>query len=378
MNNSFVLLQVAIKSVVQSDQAACSLITWKHFLCTFRILKKLASWRHLCGEISHMKMSEYLQNIYRIFFVMLFFTLSGCASAPPKTTPLTEQMIQSNRGDFEGLWNAWIKPQLNSSNIVPVVNDAEQIATEKAVASEFKRFCSAMGGITALSEQRYGYFSMCSTANGDYLGELNTTRHNSGVKIVVNSLEMRKKNAEAAARAEETERKRNYQRLTLDSLSISELSGLINQFNSNDPDNLIPKAKEKLAALRDAEHIRLTALAAERKKQQAIEEAALRTRKERKNIGDQVCISMESTVKKDTGYIILGARHYQSVSGNTRIVGFVERVVDKKIQVRISGINFYGNDGTNEPTDSFSNFNGGSTLRINSVIWDSIYSWDGC
>lgn len=181
-----------------------------------------------------------------------------------------------------------------------------------------------------------------------------------------------------AANAEEAERKRNYQRLTLDSLSISELSGLINQFNSNDPDNLIPKAKEKLAALRAAEHIRLTALVAERLKQQAIEEAALRARKERKNIGDQVCISMESTVKKDTGYIVLGQRHYQTVSGNTRIVGFVERVVDKKIQVRISGINFYGNDGTNESTDSFSNFNGGSTLKINSVIWDSIYSWDGC
>ena len=325
-----------------------------------------------------MKRSDYLHNIYRIFFVMLFLTLSGCASAPPKTTPLTEQMIQSNKGDFEGLWNAWIRPQLNSSSVVPVVNDDEQQATEDAVASEFKRFCSAMGGVTASNEQQYGRSSMCSSANGEYLGELNTTRYNSGVGIVVNSKELKKKKAEAVAIAAEAERKRNYQRLTLDSLSISELSGLINQFNSNDPDNLIPKAKEKLAALRDAEHIRLTALAAERKKQQAIEEAALQARKERKNIGDQVCISMESTVKKDTGYIILGQRHYQTVSGNTRIVGFVERVVDKKIQVRISGINFYGNDGTNEPTDSFSNFNGGSTLRINSVIWDSIYSWDGC
>lgn len=334
---------------------------------------------------SHMRRSNYLHNTYRIYFVMLFLSLSGCASTPPKITPLTDQMIQSNKGDFEGLWNAWIRPQLNSSSVVPSENVDESHATEDAVASEFKRFCSAMGGITASSAQQYGRSSMCSSANGEYWGELNTTRYkdsegikSGGVGIVVNSKELKKKKAEALARAEEADRKRKYQRLTLDSLSVSELSGLINLFNSNDPDNLIPKAKEKLAALRDAEHIRVTAWVAERKKQQAIEEAALRARKERKNIGDQVCISMDSTVKKDTGYIILGQRHYQTVSGNTRIVGFVERVVDKKIQVRISGINFYGNDGTNEPTDSFSNFNGGSTLRINSVIWDSIYSWDGC
>jgi putative hemolysin len=325
-----------------------------------------------------MNKKYYPQNPYHLLFVVFILSISGCASTQPKSTPLTEQMIQSNKGDFEGLWNAWIKPQLNSKSEILVEDYDEKLATEDAIAAEFKRFCAAMGGITASNDQKYGRSSICTSTNGEYLGGFNITRYTSGIGVVVNSKELKKKKAEEMAIAEETERKRKYQRLALDYLSISELSGLINQFNNNDPDNLIPKAKERLASLKAAESTRVSALLAERKKQQAIEEAAIQARKERKNIGDQICMNTQGTVEQDTGYIVLGQRQYRSITGNTRIVGFVESIAGKKIQLRISGINFTGNDGSTKSLDSFSNFNGGSTLKINSVIWDSIYSWDGC
>lgn len=137
--------------------------------------------------------------------------------------------------------------------------------------------------------------------------------------------------------------------------SIDELNRLINKYESRDPKKLIPKAKVRLEELI----------------------AARRQHLEHKQIGDQVCANGEATVRQSTGLVVMGEPQYRKVFGRNHIVGFVEAISGKRIQIRISGINFSG-EGADQSVDSASNWKGGSTLRINSLIWDSTYDWEGC
>lgn len=173
-----------------------------------------------------------------------------------------------------------------------------------------------------------------------------------------------------------------YLKLTSGSLSIDEMKRLILKFENRDPNNLVPKAKTRLISMIDDANSQQVIKARQqsiedRQQSQAAEEH--RNRLENKQVSDQVCLNTKSTVKKPTGYIIMGEPQYRSVEGEARIVGFVENVnqVAKKIQIRISGINFSGG-GISESLDSFSNFKGGSKLLLNSVIWDSTYDWESC
>jgi hypothetical protein len=137
--------------------------------------------------------------------------------------------------------------------------------------------------------------------------------------------------------------------------SINELNRLISRYESHDPKNLIPGAKARLEQL----------------------VAARRQRLEHKQIGDQVCVDGEATIKQPTGIAVMGEPQYRKVFGRNHIVGFVEAISGKKIQIRISGINFSG-EGIDQSLDNMSNWKGGSTLKINSLIWDTTYDWEGC
>lgn len=137
--------------------------------------------------------------------------------------------------------------------------------------------------------------------------------------------------------------------------SIDELNTLINRYENHDPKNLIPNAKNRL--------------------QQLI--AARRLRLEYKQIGDQICIDGNSTVNQSTGLVVMGEPQFRKVFGRHHIVGFVEAISGKKIQIRVSGINFSG-EGMNQSLESMTDWKGGSTLKVNSIIWDSLYDWDGC
>lgn len=144
-----------------------------------------------------------------------------------------------------------------------------------------------------------------------------------------------------------------------------------------DPDHLLVIVDKLLAPHLEEERVKQAKLRSEKEQLAAIAEATRRKRLESKQVGDQVCIDNQSTIQKSTGWLISGQPQYRTILGVTHLVGFVERIEGKRIQIRISGINFSSN-GTSEPMENFSNFKGGSTLMINSLIWDSIYDWDKC
>lgn len=317
--------------------------------------------------------------------------VGGCANfATSKSTPLSDQMIDSHKGNFEGLYAAWVKPQINLENgsgakygKMDVTDLDGQRATEQAISKDFERFCKANGGTLDVQPNKYGQKNVCNDVNGAFLGEIETSRFVEGLAIKVDSRELRKQKQEADQAAEDARRKRDYAHLAPDlvgSLSVPELSKLISEFENNDPQNLVPKAKERRTALL-AENMRV---AAERDRQhllqmQAEHEAKMKAR-ENRQIGDQVCYDTDAVnIDVSTGMIVMGQEQYRTVKGNTRVVGFVEAVnkQNNKIKIRISGINFSSQE-FRQALDSVSHFKGGVTLHQDSIIWDDTHDWDGC
>lgn len=148
----------------------------------------------------------------------------------------------------------------------------------------------------------------------------------------------------------------------LSATTPAKLNSFIAKYQGNDPENLVPRARKRLQDIEQAA---------------AKNEADRLRRLENKQIGDQVCSSGDGSVDQSTGIAVMGVNQYRKISGRNRVVGFVEGMSGKKVQIRISGINFTGG-GINQSLDSLSGWKGGSTLKINSIIWDSTYDWEGC
>ncbi len=147
-------------------------------------------------------------------------------------------------------------------------------------------------------------------------------------------------------------------------------------------------AKGALVALSnerdEAEKRRLTAEKErmEREEQSRIAELNKRQRLENKRIGDTVCQLTSGTKSEDTGVSVYGVRQYKQISGRIKLVADVINVLtDKKIEVRIRGINFsqeniYGeNMSRPESLDSMDGYKGGK-LERGSIFFDSTYDWD--
>ena len=158
--------------------------------------------------------------------------------------------------------------------------------------------------------------------------------------------------------AEIEERRSNY----LSATTPVKLNSFIAKYQGNDPENLVPRARKRLQDIEQAA---------------AKNEADRLRRLENKQIGNQVCSSGDDSVDQSTGIAVMGVNQYRKIYGRNRVVGFVEGMSGKKVQIRISGINFTGG-GINQSLDSLSGWKGGSTLKINSIIWDSTYDWEGC
>lgn len=116
-------------------------------------------------------------------------------------------------------------------------------------------------------------------------------------------------------------------------------------------------------------------------------------------IGTKVCSSDGAALEVYSGYVSFGKPVYHTVEGTIDVVGFIEAVSpgSKKIQIRISGLNFQSikpPKGTNDfvTTDSRGNYTpmqksleshenfkgGGARLTVNGLFWDSLDSWTGC
>ena len=105
--------------------------------------------------------------------------------------------------------------------------------------------------------------------------------------------------------------------------------------------------------------------------------AAKRRALENKHIGDRICINGETTASFPTQWVVMGKRHYESVTGTDKVAGYVEKIEGMRIQIRISSITFYNYPSPPVQLDSLSDFNG-DTIQNGSIIWDDIHSWDAC
>lgn len=316
-------------------------------------------------------LAVYGLSYRKIFIILGGALLSGCASLPPsKLHPLTDETIQSSQGSFEKAWLAWLKPQFTSTDLqgtytglIATDNLQENSANENLIWKDFYRFCDFQGATFTFSEIKFGHQFRCTTKDERFVGFIQTQRRYDGLAIYVDTPEIQKQKEDESQRiwAEKIKasnaayKQKEYHALISDALSIDDLKTRIQRFEHDDPESLVPLAKEKLAQLLIV---------------QKNETEAKRRRLEDKHIGDQVCAWSMSKVDRSSPY---SGRFISDEK--VKIVAFVEQIAGKRIQIRISGIS-YGNDST--PLDYLSNFNGGSTLKVGSIIWDSIYNWAGC
>lgn len=308
------------------------------------------------------------------FLAAITLILSGCASLPPsKLHPLTDETIQASQGSFEKAWTTWLKPQFTDQNpqgkhmwIITTGNPDVDRANENLIWQEFHRFCDSQGAVFTADEVQFGHQFRCTTKDGRFLGFIETHRYRDSLALNIDTPEIQKQKQDALAESQrvlaekikasnEAKKQRDYHELTAGTLSIDELKARIQRFENDDPESLVPLARNILAQ-------RL----AEQKK--AAE--AKRRQQENRPVGDQVCIWDIYKVDRSNQYV---GRFISDEK--VKIVGFIEQIAGKRIQIRISGLS-YGSDST--PLDTLSNFNGGSTLKVGSIIWDSLYNWDSC
>jgi hypothetical protein len=321
-----------------------------------------------------------LTNIKYLKAVSLAVTIAmlyGCSSVPiknavsggtSKISPLTPELRKLLHDDFDGLFYMWIAPQLVNGEI-GVVNVADQFASEKTISDNFATFCSEIdGGKSEVHPLKYGHKNICNSALGEYLGEFVTERYDSGLKVTFDSQHQKDRNKIWQQAEIEAKNKKEYQSLSSDMLSIEQLQNLIERFKNNDPERLVPHAQARLAVLIDNTN-----------KKNEMEREARRRMLENKHIGDQVChFDTTAEMNQSTGIRILGREQYEKVSGVNKIIGFVENINGMKIQIRISGIIFKSYMGGERNVDSYTNYKGGSEIRVNHIIWDSLYDWEGC
>lgn len=227
----------------------------------------------------------------------IVLAVSGCASS--KIPPMTEQMLKSHRGDVDGLWEAWIRPNIvqkkDHSGIPFEMNEVGPLKkTMETVSNDFGRFCSDNGGIlTTIYCRPYNSNAECVFSDGSkastpsrfgphmpaiaYETQIDTCNSKDGLigaislenqypySVLVPTLDspkIRKQQEEASRRISEEAYKELVEGLATDTLSGKEISALMNKLsNFNDRNNVFPKAKEKMKIFNEESRVRSRAYA---------------------------------------------------------------------------------------------------------------------
>lgn len=165
--------------------------------------------------------------------------------------------------------------------------------------------------------------------------------------------------------------------------SIDAMKSFISQYQNNDPDNLVESVKQALQVeMRQEEQTNREKqkLAKEKQKLAEARQKVIRQQQERRSIGDKVCFFANDVTGQELAGGLFGQpEFYQSVRGSAQITAFVEGMSKSKLQLRITGLLFTksGSDSRTFAKDQLDNYNG-STLKLNSTIWDSTYNWVNC
>jgi len=134
--------------------------------------------------------------------IALSLTLSGWTmfGSSSKAKPLTDEIIKENKGDFQGLWSAWIKPQVTQGmyGFWGIKFDQKEVRqpTEEAIGKDFARFCTESGGKSVTEKTNYGNNFICSSPQGEFMGQYHTERIEDLLAIYVETPKTRAEQAE--------------------------------------------------------------------------------------------------------------------------------------------------------------------------------------
>lgn len=113
------------------------------------------------------------------------------------------------------------------------------------------------------------------------------------------------------------------------------------------------------------------------RRKQELEQNAIRAKDERsrvKTIGAKICHSSSGVGKEYSGIVIGGIPSYSKYTGEIMITAFTESVSNNRIQVRVVGIDFFGEKSFRLDETGYNSF----VIQNGSVIWDDVDNWRPC
>jgi hypothetical protein len=164
-------------------------------------------------------------------------------------------------------------------------------------------------------------------------------------------------------------------------LPLTALDAFIQRFQSNDPDNLIPKAIERRDQLRieerkaaENERIRRAAEEEQRRKQEL--EFQNRMLSILKTPGTKICNGYEGALERGTGASTMYGPISKKIPGRYTVMAVTERTEGSRLQFRVSTI--YHTSIWGETTTMPSLTVGSNTFLPGALAWDDIGNWNVC
>lgn len=377
-------------------------------------------------------MNTQRANMWKSGLLGLILLLSGCATSTGLIPAMPEELKKSNK-DIDSVWREWKAPYVKAEdnrrnnapdaeyipmNIKGMVKEQQNIyglidITANTITSELSGYCVSHGGVSTvatciprnlyiqcadaqknkvqtpamLGQNSIDYFDatryfVCRKGNITTLEVVvgRGTFHGSGLFVRTDSQQQRAKD-----RALSAIDMNDYHLLKNPAgLEHRKLYELVSRFEKkDDPENLIPAAREQLSQ-KTQENI------AANKASKAAEEAAAVAANQMKrknfleivNVGSLVCRSVSASVDIPTGLVIAGQPQTKRVQGRAKVTGYVNQRLNRKLQIQASAIHFqWLDDNLNsheQELNSLDHYQGSSILRVNASIWESENDWEFC
>lgn len=345
---------------------------------------------------------------------------------------MPEELKKSNK-DIESVWGEWkasyVKTEDNRKknepnaeyipmNIKEMAKQQQNIygvidLTANTITSELAGYCVSHGGVSTVAtciprnlyiqcadeqKSRVQTPAMLGQNSIDYLdvtryficrkGNITTlevvvgrgTFHGSGLFVRTESPQQRAKDRALAVYDMD-----DYHQLKNPAtLEHRKLYELVSRFEKkDDPENLLPAAREQLSQLTQEN------IAANKASKAAAEAAAVAANQMKRksfleivNVGSLVCRSVSASVDIPTELVIAGQPQTKRAQGKAKITGYVNQRLNHKLQIQISAIHFlWLDDNLNsheQELNSLDYYQGNSVLRVNGSIWDNENDWEFC
>ncbi len=377
--------------------------------------------------------------MWKIGILCLVLLVAGCATSPGTglISPMPEELKKINK-DIASAWREWKAPYVRTQDnrrynkpdaeYIPInekqqkeknlsVNDAID-QTADTIVTELRDYCASHGGTATLAicfsqnafiqcvddqknrlvwpiwlrgdsgDSAYPSRYFICRKGGETLLEVGVGQGMwhplgqgmlSGLFVRTDSPQQRAKD-----RALGPNEMDEYHLLKSPTLERRRLYDLIARFEKkDDPENLLPRARERLNQLTQVE------IAADKAatiaKTAATEKVAQLKRQDflaAVNTGSLVCRTAQASVDMPTGVTVMGQPQTVAVQGKAQIAGYVNQRANQKLQIQVSAIHFRWIDDSyrshEQELDSLNHFQGSAALRINGVIWDSENDWEFC